>query len=388
MPRIMARRAFDRDVYYEREGPKNLDLNRSQGEGAHAGLRELLRFTSLRTSGIGSFTTAQGYGFYGDSFQVLPNSPASGSVIVSAGMAAKRDDADLPASIGGVLGLDENSAVKPIYLQNPIIVPTAPAPAAPDKRIDIIQLRVEREFYDTAPVRTLDTATAQVLYPNKQKTLSYALDGLAVEYVTTPNPGTKPLVYKIGTAAPVPVAPPTDPGYVKIAEITVDNVVSNPTGTIRTEHIGDWRPMAFVGGSASFNLRVQLQLAAGAPIVLASAIPPGLRVEVTRSLAVPTITFNVYVLNNVRNAVCKADPFAIGASGGFSQALMGGDVNTTTQVGDVTRLNGAGMAAPGNKVCLNHPMVNTYILLAKWDGVTFVDENADPITYSISGVVS
>lgn len=386
MPR-MARRAFDRDVFYELEGPKNQDMNRAQGEGAHAGLRELLRFTSLRTSGISSFTTAQGYGFYGDSFQVLPESPASGNVTISAGMAAKRDDTDMPASVGGVLGLDENSVVKPIYLQNPIIVPTAPAPAAPDKRIDIIQLRVEREFYDTAPVRTLDTTISQVIYPNKQKTLSYALDGLAVEYVTTPNPGTKPLVYKIGTAAPIPVAPPTDPGYVKIAEITVDNTVSNPAGTIRTEHIGDWRPMAFLGGSATFNLRVQLPLAAGAPTILTSAIPPGLRVEVARSVAGPTITFNVYLLNNVRNAVCHAEPFAIGAPGAFSRAILGGDVNTTTQTGDVTILNGAAMAAPGNKVCLNHPMSHTFMLLSKWNGA-FVDESADPVTYSISGVVS
>ena len=74
----MSRSAFDRPVSYPREGLAESTLNRMTGEGSQSALCELLRFTSLPRVNVASATTQQAFGFYGDGFLVLPQSPPSG----------------------------------------------------------------------------------------------------------------------------------------------------------------------------------------------------------------------------------------------------------------------------------------------------------------------
>jgi len=380
------RKAFDRDVFRLLNGVKAEDLNRVTGEGAHNALRDILRFTSLPTVSLTSTTTQQAYGFYGDSFFVLPQSPASGNVVLSAGIAVKRDDTDQPVNIDGIPGLDENSAVKPIVLRNSRVIATAPPPPAPNKRIDIIEIRVARDFYDSVPVKQLDTVSGTSTYPTALKTLSYAIDDVSVEYLVTPANGSQPLVYKQGLDAPVPVAPPTSPGYVKVAEILVDNVVSNPAGTIRQDHLADFRPMAFLGGTSHFAIDFVMPIAAGPPTIVSYAIPPGIRITVSRKIAASS-EWLLYVLNN-----CKANFSAtcgdVGSLTSFSVASSSTALPGFVGAGDKARIDNAAFTAPTQKVPLGHPVIVCTGDVFSWDGVNSFISATDPIHVVVKGTLN
>lgn len=383
----MSRKAFDRDVYRDREAPFAIDMNRNTGEGAHAGLRELLRFAGGPPISLSSLTTQQVFGFYGDSFLVLPQSPASTTVSVSAGLGAYRNDADQPASIGGIPGLDEDSAVKPVVLRDPFLIATPPPPAAPDSRIDIIEVRIARDFYDAQPVPMLDLPSAIRQYPVLTKTLSYALDGLSVEYVPAPANSTQPIAYKTGIAAPVPVAPATSPGYTKIAEVLIENAVTNPAGTVRQEHISDFRRMLFIGGTASF--RVIYSFAYGVlspPTVLFQAVPPGIRLALYRGVIGTTVS-GVFVLNNCDVAFDVGSP-KLGTAVDFD--LVRGEMLPLTAVdpGNKGLIDSAASTFPAQKVAVGQPAraIQSYVI--NWGGVTFADSTADPQTVIVTGTLS
>lgn len=358
------------------------------GEGAHNGLRDLLRFTSLPIVSLSATTTQQAYGFYGDGFLVLPQSPVSGNVVLSAGIAVRRDDTDQPVDIGGIPGLDENSAVKPIVLRDTRIIATAPPPPAPDQRIDIIEVRVARDFYDSVPVKQLDPTSGTSTYPTALKTLSYAIDAVTVEYIVSPANGSQPLVYKQGIAAPAPVAPAVSPGYVKVAEILVDNVVSNPAGTIRQEHLSDFRPMAFLGGTGHFAIDFVMSTVAGLPIITSYAAPPGIRIAVSRKIAGANSEWLLYVLNN-----CKANLSStcgdVGSLVSFSIARSSTALPGFVGAGDKARIDDAALTVPTQKVALGHPVIVCTGDVFSWDnaGSTFIAAT-DPIHVVVKGTLS
>ena len=364
------RKAFDRDVFRVLNGVKSEDLNRVTGEGAHNGLRDLLRFTSLPVVSMSATTTQQAYGFYGDGFLVLPQSPVSGNIVLSAGIAVKRDDTDQPVDIGGIPGLDENSAVKPIVLRDARIIATAPPPPAPNKRIDTIEVRVARDFYDSVPVKQLDPTSGTSTYPTALKTLSYAIDDVPVEYIVSPANGSQPLVYKQGVAAPVPVAPAVSPGYVKVAEILVENVVANPAGTIRQEHLADFRPMAFLGGTGHFAIDFVMSTVAGVPTIVSYAVPPGIRIALSRKLSAGS-EWLLYVLNN-----CKANFSAtygdVGTLASFSVASSSTALPGFVGAGDKAQIDNPARTVPTQTVPLGHPVVVCTGDVFSWDGATFI----------------
>jgi len=356
------------------------------GEGAHNGLRDLLRFTSLPIVSMSATTTQQAYGFYGDGFLVLPQSPVSGNVVLSAGIAVKRDDTDQPADIGGIPGLDENSAVKPIVLRDARIIATAPPPPAPNQRIDTIEVRVSRDFYDSVPVKQLDPTSGTSTYPTALKTLSYAIDDVTVEYIVSPANGSQPLVYKQGVAAPVPVAPAVSPGYVKVAEILVDNVVSNPAGTIRQEHLADFRPMAFLGGTSHFAIDFVMSTVAGLPTIVSYAVPPGIRIAVSRKAVGVGSEWFLCVLNNCKvnfSATCGD----VGALASFSIARTSTSLPGFVGTGDKARIDNAVLTVPTQKVPLGHPVVICTGDVFSWDGAAFIAAT-DPIHVVVKGTLS
>lgn len=247
----MSKRPFDRDVIRPLEGPKSVDFNRITGEGANAGLMHLLRSVGGPESSLSNTDAdADFFGFYGAGFLVLPTSPASTSVRILAGMGAKRDALDQPSGIGGVDGLDEINDVKPVVLRADIPTVAVPTPpASPDQRIDIIEVAIRRDLYDTTATNFLQLPSATRSALSVTKTLSYAVDPsqVPITYVTDPAASTSPISYKIGQPGNPPTAPAVTPGYAKIAQILVDNVVNNPAGTVRQVHIADHRRMLFFG---------------------------------------------------------------------------------------------------------------------------------------------
>ena len=384
----MSRSAFDRCVANALEGLSANSLNRMTGEGSQAALCELLRFTSFPRVSVASATTQQIYGFYGDGFLVLPQSPASASVVISAGIGARRDDADQPPNIGGISGLDEDSAVKLIVFRNALTVAVPSPPAFPNNRIDIIEVRVNRAFRDDQPVPTLALPSAQRQYPIKAKTLSYALDGLGVDYVAEPANPTGPIGYKTGIAAPIPVVPTPTPGYTKIAEIFVENVAVNPTGTITSAHVADHRRMLFLGGTAKFSVEFEFQLGALAPpVVLASSIPPGFRIAISRGAVVGDPLFQFFVLNNC-NAAFTVDCPRAGVPTSFELVRGNYRPDTLLGIGDQNAIIDPARTFPTQLVPVNHPVRLVDGSVFEWTGVLFNTSTITPVSATVSGTLS
>lgn len=384
----MSGRPFDRDPFRNQEFPKSLDLNRLSGEGADAGLRFLMREVfGPQTSLANPASLANFFGFYGTGFLVVPESPASTSVRILSGLGAKRDDTDLPSAIGGIAGLDELSDVKPIVLRTPFSIPTPAAPASPNQRYDIVEVAVRRDLYDSIATSFLQLPDAKRVSSAVTKTLSYAVDNAQVPYgyVTDPANSTAPISYKIGQASASPVVPPTSPGYVKIAQILVDNVVNNPAGTIRQEHIADFRPMLFAGGTASFSLTASFVLGTETPpTILHASVPPGIRLAVNRlstlTMAGPLPNFIVYVLNNLRDAQMQTGYPRIMAPAAFDLARGEQGVIAAVQNADKLGIDNANLTFPVQKVPIGQPMQTLYGEVWSWASPNFA-LSANPTIY-------
>lgn len=387
----MAGRPFDRDIFRTLEGFTEVDMNRTTGEGANAGLMHLLRSVGgpqaslSNTDSLSSF-----FGFYGAGFLVTPLSPATTTVRILAGLGAKRDDGDLPANIDGVPGLSELSDVKPIVLRSSKDVAVPVPPAAPNSRYDIIEVALRRDVYDNNATAFLSLPAGSRVDLPVTKTLSYALDTLSVGYVTDPANSTQPIGYKIGQAAFAPTPPPTSPGYVKIAQIFVDNVVNNPTGTIRQEHIADFRPMLFLGGTASFSVTCSFPLAGGAPTITHAAVPPGIRLAVSRGPTLPgppLPEFYFFVLNNLRDCVMTTQSPLLGAFPTTTFQFLRGEQlpNSVVNTSFKALIDDNLSTFPVQAVPLLQPLAGFYGVVTNWDGLTFIDSADATLHYNVRG---
>jgi hypothetical protein len=390
--RRMAGRPFDRDIFRSLEGFTEVDLNRTTGEGANAGLMHLLRSVGGPQATLANTDTlASFFGFYGAGFLVTPLSPATTTVRILAGLGAKRDDGDLPHDIAGVAGLSELSDVKPIVLRDHKDVPVPVPPASPNSRYDIIEVALRRDVYDVNATAFLSLPAGSRVDLPVSKTLSYALDTLPVGYVTDPTNSTQPIGYKIGQASATPSPPPTSPGYVKIAQILVQNVVDNPTGTIRQEHIADFRPMLFLGGSASFSVSCSFELAGGVPTILHAAVPPGIRVAVARGPFVPGPAipdFYFFVLNNLRDCEMTVQSPLLGAINPTTtfQFVRGEQLPNSVVNGSLkTLIDDPTVTFPAQAAPLLQPVFALYGIVTNWTGITFADSADATLYYSVRG---
>lgn len=158
-------------------------------------------------------------GFLKDGFLVSQSSPAALSVLLKAGVGFQDAAADVPSAIDGVVGLDDLSRYKPIILGADLTV-AVPTPPGADSRIDLLEVRYNRNTNNPQSRNFLNPATNAFAPANVDKTLDFNVDGTLAYYAAAAVPTTA-LAYKSGVAAGSPVAPAVDTGYMALARITV-----------------------------------------------------------------------------------------------------------------------------------------------------------------------
>lgn len=249
----MANGPFDRTILNVRERALSSDINQAESQLDYS-LRFALQQLLAKDSGFSS-------GFIGASYKVVPNSPAGMSVLVQPGLGLLSDPADVPAAIGGIVGLDDLSSAKPLVLNAPQQF-TVPANASGNPRIDIIEVKVDRRAENPTSRLIYNAITGAFDPTSVNKTLAFSHDG-RLGTVATPANSTTGIGYKTGTPAGSPVAPATSPGYLKIAEINV----AAGAATITASEIVDRRAILGVGGVVQVAARYRLEWNGGAPVV-------------------------------------------------------------------------------------------------------------------------
>lgn len=251
-------------------------------------------------------TTMPPVGFMGNSFRVVPDSPASMTVTVKAGMgfqnfasgnfaAGGGSVAAIQSSVNGVIGLDDIEQYKPMLLSSDFNFIAPAAPGAGNSRIDIIEVSALRFVNNPLSRDVLDINTG-VFSPNTvNKTLEWDMLNHTGS-VTTPTASTQPLSYKIGAVIATTTysavnVPPTTPGYIKIAEIFVGPTVA----TLPENKIGDFRRVIAPYASATVASRVIVQTAV--PNTRAENIQAPAGFRLTAAVAVLSgLQTNLYVL--------------------------------------------------------------------------------------------
>ena len=277
----MSDKAFDRTITNERERPLSSDQNQALSQQDRV-LRDMLQELCAPrfSTGIDLATTPTS-GFIGDGFKVRAESPASMNVTVANGFGFLYNAGDVPAAIGGVVGLDDRSSYKPVYLSANEVIAVDAAPGAGNNRIDIIEVNYYRRAENLLSRAVLNVGTGVFAPLNIYKTLSFLLDGHSGR-VVTPNPSTAAIGYKVGTAAAAggEVAPATTAGYTKIAEIHVVGGVAN----IAANAVADYRRMLYAGGIGRASAR-WIQHVAAVPSGFQLSAPPGVLLTVQATSA-------------------------------------------------------------------------------------------------------
>lgn len=284
--------------------------------------------------------------FVGNGFRVAAVNPAAMQVTVAAGLGFNYDLTDAPTDIGApdYNGVSDLAPVKPLPLVAPVTFNVPAAPAGPNTRIDIIEVRTDRQQTDTDLVSVFDEATESFVPNSRTNTMAFALDGETGQ-VNAPANSVAGLSYKVGVAANPGVAPATTAGYVKIAEIDVGSGVV----TITDSNIRDTRVIAALLGVVRASIQFRLQWTGGAPVVTVDSVvaPPGVRIGAWpdtggRSKA------NVYVVGGVPTKAtfqASAHEGAVGGTGAMAGGLIDfGPYVGTVSAGDQTKMAAASPA--------------------------------------------
>jgi hypothetical protein len=213
----MSNRPFDRTIIHELEKPLADDINQLETNFDQA----LRFFLAALFSNPDTGTPLDG--FLGTGLLVSAASPANMSVSVIAGLGFQLQTSIEPA-IDSVPGLNDLSTYKPIPLNANQVFTVPVAPVAPNTRVDIIEVKADRITTDPSLRQVFDEILGQFVPDTLNKTLAWALDGRAAQ-INAPSPSTAPLSYVVGQAANPGLPPPTTPGYIKLAEISVGSDV-------------------------------------------------------------------------------------------------------------------------------------------------------------------
>lgn len=321
----MTSNPFDRTVWNLREKPLSPDWNRALTQGDYA-LRLLARemYASRNETTIPAAqpSSAPSSGFVGLGVSVQPQATPSMSVVLKAGVGFADVPTDVPTTIGGVVSLDDAFSYKPMVLLSDLTIAVPAAPIS-NSRIDLIEVRPNRQFGDPQTRLILDP-TSGAFNPNSvNKTLSWTLDG-SMAFVNDPAPSTTAVGYKQGAAAASPVAPSVTPGYLPVAYVSVASF----TTSITFAQISDQRRLLFPGSCAPWSALWTIDQTVGSgtgtitPIRVSA--PPGIQVGCFNSananayqvivlggkLQSCPMTFSVGVSS-------VTDPSEAGFSGGF-----------------------------------------------------------------------
>jgi hypothetical protein len=272
---IMADKPFDRVIINPRERPVSSDIVRGHSEVDRT-IRTALDYLFRGRVSIasGAFGTPVN-GFMGNSLRVGPVSPVAMQVTVPAGLGFYYDPTDTPSSINGIVGLDDLSAYKPMMLNQDATFTVPAAPGAPNNRTDIIEVRDFRQTVDLSSRDVLNIATGVFEPTNVLKTVSFSLDG-SLGVVVSPANSTTAIGYKVGLAGAPGGVPATSPGYIKIAEIYVDNTATS----IDANAICDMRKLIFPSNMGLIRACIQAPTTGPlTPVMLALQAPPGVKVS-------------------------------------------------------------------------------------------------------------
>ena len=272
----MSNEQFNRMILNPRERPLSSDINQAQSQLDRT-QREILKAMFASRTGPMVDTSAFVAGFIGDGFKVRAAAIPDMTTTVTAGMGFYQDPADVPAAIGGIIGLDDYCSYKPLPLIAPLVIPTPTAPGAGQERWDIIEVAVIRRAEGPLVRETFDPTTSTFVSGLVNKTLSFTMD---TEFGYAPAPGgsVDGISYVQGVAAAVgaAVVPAVTPGYQKIGEVYVGATVV----AINPGDINDCRRMLFPGGVGHLAMSWIQRTAADVPASLLVQGSPGVEATV------------------------------------------------------------------------------------------------------------
>lgn len=285
----MANKPYDTTIIYPLERPLSSDLDSAQSQILRTQREYLDRAYAYRDSNTVP-AAIRNTGFIGDGFRpVVGANPLS--VYLTPGQGYKDNAGGTATDIGGVIGLNDLSPFAPLLLSSLQEIPISTPPGAGFGRIDLIQVRVNREETDKT-TRYLLNPTTQVFAPTAiAKTLSFDLAGLTGT-ANAPAPSTTGIGYKVG----VPFAytntdsflnfanrPTVDSGYVAVAYVNVQPGAAS----IGAGDIVDARPLLALDGILRVAANIEFQGGMSGTPSANIAAPAGVRMAVVTPLATP-----------------------------------------------------------------------------------------------------
>lgn len=290
----MADAIFDRTTYGFREKPISDDWNR-EGSQADRTIRDLMMYILGGRSADTTESMVPRDVCWGTGLSVVPSSPAAMTVQLNAGLAFQYLTSGATTDIGypDLLGVDDQSAFRPLVLNTPQVMSVPTAPSVPNSRIDIIEVRAERALTDALTRRQLNATTGAFDPHNFYKTLTHVLDGLTGT-VASPSDSTQPISYKTGVAGAPGAVPATTAGYIKLAEI----LVNNGTTSITAAEIVDRRRMAAPAGIMRGSFRLRIQNTGTTPTFTwrSVCLPPGVKICAGIHVAAQRASARIYVV--------------------------------------------------------------------------------------------
>lgn len=253
----MANRLFEQRVVNPLERPVSEDPNLgfSQDNGTvRTMMQQLYQTYSAQDTDINA------QGFIGEGFR--PYTPSGRQIGLAAGIGFRNYPAGAETAIGGVIGVNDAAAFKPLYFRESRSVANVPtAPAVGFARRDIIAVRWAPHLTDQTPSRILNPGTTSFNFTNKFKTLSWDLFDYSTAYTvfggTTSESVTAPILYAPGLSGaydsgdpdtildrPLPLIPES---YTPVAVI---NVIGGQSDITPAEVV-DYRRRIFPGGVAT-----------------------------------------------------------------------------------------------------------------------------------------
>ena len=273
----MANNSFDRTIENHLEKLLSSDLNQGQSQSDRT-LREVVKaMMAPRASSLGDGSSFVN-GFIGDGYKVRAAIAPDMTVTVVRGIGFYENPADVPANIGGVIGLDDRCSYKPMTLVASQVFDVPAAPSAGNERWDIIVAKADRRVGNPLSREIFDPGPPHAFVPDLvNKTLSFAHDG-DTETVYYPAAPTQGLAYVVGIEGLIGAAsiPAVTPYYTKIAEI-----YTKDTSTfVDSSQINDCRRMLFPGGIGHLAASFTQQTGTAVPLLPAFQGPPGVEATV------------------------------------------------------------------------------------------------------------
>lgn len=360
----MADIPFDREILNPLERPLADDINLVETYTERA-LREFVdRLTAPRSSNTDASGTIPPASFVGDGFWVRPGGGMS--VNVSKGLGFFADAVDLPTAIGGIVGVDDHQRYKPLVMSAAQNLAVPAAPAGPNSRIDIIEVKVRRALIDLTGRDLFDPGSGNFIAGLVDKTLTWDLFG-QTGVVTDPANNTSPLGYKIGIPGNPPAVPPTSPGYVKISEVRIP---SAPVAAITDAHLGDFRQIYSPHGYYQCSFRISIPFPGGygagfyLPTLSNVKTPAGVRLAVVGEDVLLTRSFYIYILTQMSSFDWQYQLVNAGTSGATSfvtsMGVATGAIGTIAS-SDAVTLASAG-AAPNTLVAVGAPCLKMFLV--------------------------